>query len=254
MNSTASGNQVVGDGAGSVAAPESARDPRVVRAAGNGEALTIEKLSGRENYVSWAFAMKMTLIREGTWCAVMPREGEDVDEDTTMMALSTICLSLEKTNYSLVMDAKDAKEAWDKLKNAFQDNGIYRRIGLLQQLTSIRLENFPTTEAYVDALFSTSHKLAEINFPVADEWLASLLLMGLPKYYAPMVMGLEASGQALSADAVKSKILQDVRPRQGQKSSGEEGAFYSGEQQRRNKGANPKKGKDDSCYNSRAAF
>ena len=46
-----------------------------------------------------------------------------------------------------------------------------------------------TTEAYVDAIVSTSHKLAEMNFPVSDEWLASILLMGLLKYYAPMVIG-----------------------------------------------------------------
>lgn len=202
--------------AGSGAVPSGSRtggtlDPRVVRATGgSGVSLAIEKLKGRENYVSWAFAMKMTLIREGSWCAVMPKEGQVVDEDIQMRALSTICLSLENTNYSLVMDAKDAQEAWNKLKSAFQDDGIYRRIGLLQQLTSIRLENYDSTVAYVDALFCTSHKLADTNFPVADEWLASLLLMGLPKFYAPMVMGLEASGKALKADAVKAKIHQDV--------------------------------------------
>ena len=66
----------------------------------------------------------------------------------------------------------------------------------------------------MDAIVSTSHKLAEINFPVSDERLASILLMGLPKYYAPIVMGMEAYGQALSADGVQSKILQDVQPKQ----------------------------------------
>lgn len=178
----------------------------------------------------------------------MPQEGQIVDEETKLRALSTICLSLEKINYSLVMDAKDAKDAWDKLKVAFQDDGIYRRIGLLQQLTSFRLDNFNSTEAYVDAVMSTSHKLAEINFAVSDEWLASILLMGLPKFYAPMVMGLEASGQALRADAVKSKILQDVKVKMGSKSSSEEGAFYSDQHQRNRKNGGHKKG-DGSCYN-----
>ncbi|XP_055551663.1 uncharacterized protein LOC129734007 [Wyeomyia smithii] len=155
-----------------------------------------------------------------------------------MKALSTICLSLEKTNYSLVMDAKNAREAWNKFKTAFQDDGIYRRIGLLRQLTSIRLENYDSTEAYVDSLVSTSHKL---------------LLMGLPKYYAPMVTGLEASGQALKADAVKAKILQDVKAKHGPRSSSDEGAFYSGgaqQQQRRGDGGLQKQ-KDRACDNCR---
>lgn len=62
-----------------------------------------------------------------------------MDEDTKLRALSTICLSMEKTHNSLVMDAVNAKQAWDKPKKAFQGEEIYRRISLLQHLTSIRL-------------------------------------------------------------------------------------------------------------------
>ena len=57
---------------------------------------------------------------------------------------------------------------------------------------------------------SAAHKLSGIVFKVEDEWLASLLLMSLPEYYDPMLMGLEASGTRLTADAVKAKILQVV--------------------------------------------
>ena len=70
--------------------------------------------------------------------------------------------------------------------------------------------------------------------------------MGLPEYYAPMVMGLEASGQVLRADFVKSKILQDVKLKHGLRSAGDEGALYAGEKQRRRQGGGgPKKG---ACY------
>lgn len=166
----------------------------------------IEKLRGRENYTTWAFAMKMTLIREGSWGAVEPVADQVVDNEVSMRALATICLSLETTNYSLVLDAKSAKEAWDKLHNAFQDNGLTRKIGLLRKLTSIRLEDCRSVEAYVDELMSSAHKLASIGFQVDDSWLAALLLMGLPDHYEPMIMGLEASGAALTSDAVKAKI------------------------------------------------
>lgn len=57
----------------------------------------------------------------------------------------------------------------------------------------------------------TSHKLSEAGFKVDDEWLTSLLLMGLPEMYELMIMGLEAAGRKITADAVKAKILQDVK-------------------------------------------
>lgn len=50
------------------------------------------------------------------------------------------------------LDAKSAKEAWDKLRNAFQDNGFTRQIRLLKQLTLVRLEDCRNVEAYDDKL------------------------------------------------------------------------------------------------------
>ena len=94
----------------------------------------IEKLKGRENYVSWAFAMKMMLCRERCWDIVTARDDKTVDKDMDMRALSTIALSLEKHNYSLVMDANTAKEAWEKLKAAFTDDGVFRHLFMFLSL------------------------------------------------------------------------------------------------------------------------
>ncbi|XP_055543383.1 uncharacterized protein LOC129728931 [Wyeomyia smithii] len=90
------------------------------------------------------------------------------------------------------------------------DDGMTRRIGLLRKLTSIRLSECSSVEEYVD-----------------DTWLASLLLMGLPDMYEPMIVGLEASVIKINADAVKAKILQDVKMSSVTKSSSGDGAFYS---------------------------
>ena len=185
----------------------------------------MEILHGRENFCSWSFATKMLLIREGTWDAVNRKEDDDDPADAvSLKALATICLSIDPVNYSLVQEAKTAKEAWTNLKNAFQDDVMTRRIGLLLKLTSIRLAECSTVEEYVGELMSTSHKLSEVGFKVDDSWLASLLLMGLPEMYEPMIMGLEASGKNVTADTVKAKILQDVKII---KASGVDGAFYS---------------------------
>lgn len=71
---------------------------------------------------------------------------------------------------------------------------------------------------------TTSHKLSTIGFKVDDSWLVALLLMGLPDYYEPMIMRLEAAGAKLSSDAVKAKILQDVKVERGPKTCSDDGS------------------------------
>lgn len=55
-----------------------------------------------------------------------------------------------------------------------------------------------------------AHKLRNIGFKVDDEWLGSLLLSGLPELYKPMILAIESSEVKISADSVKSKLLQEV--------------------------------------------
>lgn len=145
----------------------------------------IEKLRGRENYTTLAFAVKMTLIHEGFWGAVEPVVAN--------------------------LDAKSAEEAWDKLRNAFQDNGFTRKIGLLKQLTSIRLDNCRNVEAYADKLRSSAYKLSTIGFQVNDSWITALLSMGLSDQYESMIMGLKVSRAALTPHALKRRFIR-IKP------------------------------------------
>lgn len=68
--------------------------------------------------------------------------------------------------------------------------------------------------------------VANLGFKVDDSWLAAIHLMGLPEQYEPMIMGLEASGTALTAHAVKANIFQtesrSSRQQHGQQDEQEE--------------------------------
>nr|XP_029718051.1 uncharacterized protein LOC115260865 [Aedes albopictus] len=64
-----------------------------------------------------------------------------------------------------------------------------------------------------------------------------------------MIMGLEASGTALTSDAVKAKILQDVKLPSGSKNGGADGALYSNPARRRRGGNGGTPKKDDTCHN-----
>lgn len=169
----------------------------------------IEKLSGRDNYPTWKFSVQTYLEHEELWDCVESSNEVDVKKDTK--AKSKIILLVDPINYIHIQQAKTAKEVWDNLAKAFDDKGLTRRVGLLRDLITTTLDGCQNIEDYVNRIMSTAHKLRNIGFIVNDEWLGTLLLAGLPDVYQPMIMGLESSGLAITADLVKTKLLQDIR-------------------------------------------
>lgn len=175
-----------------------------------------EKLRGRENYVEWKFVMKNALQHDNLWTCVVgydknDKTAENVKTRQDEKAKSKICLSVEKSCFSHLMSAETAKAAWDALERAYDDKGLGSRVRTLQNLCAIKLENFPSMEAYVNEILSLAQQLANMKKPLDDEFLGALMLKGLPAEYEPMIMALEHSGTAITADLVKSKLLQDQR-------------------------------------------
>ncbi|KAL0821709.1 hypothetical protein ABMA28_005135 [Loxostege sticticalis] len=181
---------------------------------------TIEKLKGREDYASWKFAVQAYLEHEELWDCVAPVEGVSVDSKKDVKARSKLILLVDPMNYIHIQEAKSAKEVWTNLGKAFDDSGLTRRVGLLRELITTSLENCTSIEDYVNKIMTSAHKLRNIGFEVKDEWLGTLLLTGLPDQYKPMLMALESSGVAITADLVKTKLLQEVK-------SSETGVFFT---------------------------
>lgn len=169
---------------------------------------TIEKLTGRDNYPTWKFAMQSYLEHEELWDAI---EGKEKDEKKVKKAKAKIILCIDPVIYVHVQECKDAKEVWESLEKVFADSGLTRRISLLRTLITTRMENCDSVEDYVNTVIATAHKLNGIGLKVDDEWVGCILLAGLPDEYKPMIMGLESSAIKITADLVKTKILQDVK-------------------------------------------
>lgn len=171
----------------------------------------VEKLKGRENYVSWKFQMKALLMLEDQWDVVQGVVKPDDAREKDRKALSKISLLIEADLIHHVEKCKTSKDAWDTIQKLFEDNGVTRRVGLLRQLVLTRLDSCTSVEEYVTRIMSTAQRLRDISFDVTDEWIGTLLLAGLPEEYGPMIMGLEGSGIPITADAIKVKLLQDVK-------------------------------------------
>lgn len=78
-------------------------------------------------------------------------------------------------------------------------------------MVTTRLNECENVDNYVDTIVSTALKLRNVGMEVSAEWIGALLLAGLPEEYAPMIMGIESSGMNISSDAIKTKLLQDVK-------------------------------------------
>lgn len=204
-------------------------------------AFNIEKLVGRDNFATWKFSMKTYLEHEDLWCCVERHDNVPVDSKKDVKAKAKLILLLDPQNYVHVQECTTAKQVWECLQKAFDDNGLTRRVGLLKDLINTTLETSNSIEDYVSRIMNTAHKLRNIGFDVNDEWLGTLMLAGLPDEYKPMIMGLESSGIKISADSVKSKLIQEV-------STSKSAAFYTNSKKyiKNNQSFKPK---GPRCYN-----
>lgn len=214
---------------------------------------SIDKLLGRENYNTWNFAVKTFLQHESLWDYVNPdaprakakkkftadgREEDDAEflieeAKKDLKAKSKIILLIHPGNYHHVQNCESAKDVWQALKSAFEDSGLLRKVGLIRTLISTKLQNCSTMEEYVNKIMTAAHKLRNIQSEVDDEWLGSFLLAGLTDRYTQMIMALESSGIRITADSIKTKLLQEEKP-----SSSAPRALYSSKKHRKPQSSN----------------
>lgn len=205
----------------------------------NAQFLTsIPKLKGRENYSTWAFAIENYLIIDGlTGCL----DGTETDAKKIAQTKSKIILSIEPSIYSHIKEAKSAKDVWTKLKSLYADSGFSRRISLLRVLITTKLETSESMETYICQIIETAQKLTETGFEITDEWIGSLLLAGLPEKFAPMIMAIEHSGILISADSIKTKLM-DIKVENC-------GTAFAGNTFKKNKFNDKFKKKGPRCFN-----
>lgn len=170
----------------------------------------IVKLKGLENYATWSFMIKNVLIHEELFDFVSATKLSTDDVPKDRKALAKICLSVEPNVIPLISTAKTSKEAWDVLSNTYNNKGVVRKIALLRELYNVRAELFDDLSAYIAKITEIANLLHDIGSPVPDDFLAVIMLSGLPKAMDPIVMTLESSGTKLTTEIVSSTILQEA--------------------------------------------
>lgn len=102
--------------------------------------MDIEKLKSGENFHTWEFAMRNVLAMKGFEKCIV--EGEDAEKAPKKLAecKALLSLSVDQCLYVHIQNCESAVEVWNKLKEMFQDNGLSRKIALLRNMISTRLE------------------------------------------------------------------------------------------------------------------
>uniref|UniRef100_W4VRQ4 Putative retrovirus-related pol polyprotein from transposon tnt n=1 Tax=Corethrella appendiculata TaxID=1370023 RepID=W4VRQ4_9DIPT len=178
----------------------------------NVNGVTVEKLRGRDNYNTWKISIKALLQLDDLWSETIENEEliTSADADKERKAQAKLILSIDSVCYPHIEGATSAKLIWKRLADAYDDNGLTRRVGLLRKLITTTLSGCASMDIYVNQIISTAHTLNGIGCKLDDEWVGTMLLAGLPEYYKPMIMGLESSGLKITGDLVKSKLLQEI--------------------------------------------
>nr|CAI5853257.1 unnamed protein product [Callosobruchus analis] len=165
---------------------------------------SVQKLVGRENFDEWCSALENIFVLEGLAKCL---DGTERDSVLVAKAKAKLILTIDPSLYLHIKDVGTCKEVWEKLCKLYQDTGFTRKIGLLRNLISLRLETCTSMENYIGQVIETSQKLIKTGFSIDGEWVGSLLLAGLPERYAPMLMAIEHAAIWISADSIKSKLL-----------------------------------------------
>jgi gag-polypeptide of LTR copia-type len=117
--------------------------------------IPFDRLKGRENYSVWKVGAKAHLIIKGLWncCETALADGASAAEKLSdQKAIAEITLLLEPSNYTYIDSAKTAKAAWDSITAAFDDTGTGRKVLLLKQMVSLKMEQCISIEDYVNKM------------------------------------------------------------------------------------------------------
>ncbi|KAL3621971.1 hypothetical protein CASFOL_034167 [Castilleja foliolosa] len=74
-------------------------------------------------------------------------------------------------------------EAWNRLRDLFQDNKHSRVVTLEYDFSHVKMENFPNASAYCQQLKILADQLKNVGSPVSDSRLVLQLVSGLTQAY-----------------------------------------------------------------------
>src|SRR5258708_16504670 len=109
-----------------------------------------------------------------------------------------------------ILDAKNAKECWDKLANKLEGKGEGRIAYLMEGLFCSTLSESEPLEPQIETFLAAAHNLDSLGFAMNEKVIAFAIIMALPESLHTLKMILcSLKGDNLSIDNVTGQIYLD---------------------------------------------
>lgn len=173
------------------------------------ERLGFDRLKGRENFSEWKIGAKAYLISKGHWKYVKEALTESAEERLKLAdqkALAEIILLMDPSLYSYIENIDEAKKAWDKLTEIFEETSAYGAVCQFEKWILVKLSECASITEYVNKKMQLYAKCKSAGLEINDDLAGAFLLVGLGPDYKPLMMGIPK--EKLSLDYVKNLLLQ----------------------------------------------
>ncbi|KAJ1525556.1 hypothetical protein ONE63_010361 [Megalurothrips usitatus] len=165
-----------------------------------------QKLTGTDNFSSWAFNMQGILVNDNLWTCVNGNEADAGKQEKAFFKIAfTVSSKIQPLLWNIT--APKAKNAWLKLKQNYGNLTSAGKMDLLSRMFSLKQVDFPTVQDYLQEITFTQEKLVEIQKGFEDEVVAYRMLIGLSDEYQTLKIALGSLDKQLTSEFVRNKIL-----------------------------------------------
>lgn len=184
----------------------------------------IEKLNG-ENYGIWKVRMKALLVNKDLWKTVDPNtRNENVSSASTtpavespaddgsgksQQALALIILAINDSQIVHIEECKEARDAWLKLQNLYQEASTANKMRLYEEFLSTKLDHSTPVRVHVEKLSSVRSHLRAVGINIEDSLYKLAMLRSLSHKFEHLVVTLENQIEDITVEDLHSRIYRE---------------------------------------------
>ena len=187
-----------------------------------------DKFKGLSNYYVWRLKLRAILRGESLWAfteeEIRPEvypvtiDGEQYTQIQLKKKKAATCKILTMVVVDDLVDTvaahTDPALAWRALKNAFHSGDQGQVLGLISQLTTMRLAEGVPVEDYHKRARELRNKLISMEETVTDITLCQLTLNGLPRSFESTIQTITHQNIVLTFDQILASLFTETHRRE----------------------------------------
>ncbi|XP_076911399.1 uncharacterized protein LOC143569340 [Bidens hawaiensis] len=146
------------------------------------------------NYTIWAINIRSIFNVHGIWEAIVPKEGNEVDEKKDNTAIALLFQAIQENMVLQIVNFTSAKEIWDALKvrHVGVDRVIEARLETLESdFESLKMGVDESLDVYAGKISEITSQASNLGHTMNDKKLVRKLLSSVPEKLIQIVAAIE---------------------------------------------------------------